>query len=664
MRTMTPAVNLHAMLRTSLEALNGGQVGTAETLLRQARRLAPASADACNILGIICAQTQRQNEAHKLLLEAVRLAPKNAQYLYNLGNVQINLSLFQEAIETFHKVLRIQPGWAEAENNLGNAYCGVYQREEARDRYRKALSIRKDYGDAYENLGNILLTLGDTTAAIESLEKARTLLPESAKLLNNLANAYAVGKQPDNASKLYDKALEGNRDFDTLKNRAILAISVREYSLAAEMLIEAVGKKNRDAVAFVLLAEAQENRELYDEAIQHYLHAKELGYSEPAIELCLGQVCTTLGDFERAVQHFETALRLEPDLTEALRALSTISNLDQSSLLVDKIKNALETLQLPDANKINLCFALGKQYDNMGMFKEAFDYYDQGNRLRLRRDYSDYDIGTYRDQVTLLIETFSSKFLSSFSAQGSESNRPIIIYGMPRSGTTLTEQILSSHSQVHAAGELTFFHELGTRLETGVCQGNWPTCLTQFDRKQLSELAQEYLDHLTKLNGTSARVTNKMPHNFMSVGLIYLLFPKAQFVHCTRKPLDNCLSIYFQNFAGSHPYAYDMKLLGQYYVEYQRLADHWKAVLPAPILEMKYEGTVADAESITRKLIGFCQLPWEDGCLEYYKTKRAVKTASVWQARQKIYSSSVDRWRNYEGYLDPLVEALGPLAAR
>lgn len=657
-----PRADLNAMLRASLQSLNNGQIGTAETLLRQVRMQAPANADACNMLGILCAQTQRQGEAHQLLLDAVRLAPKNAQCWYNLGNVQIGLGLFREAIETFHKALKLHPRWAEAENNLGNAYCGTHQFEEARDRYIKAISLRKEYGAAQENLGNVLLNLGDIETAIKSLERARTLLPESPKLLNNLANAYAVGKQPDKAAELYDKALEKSRDFETLKNRAILAITMQQYTLATELLNEAIQQRSQDAVAFILLAIAQENRELYEEAIRHYHHAKDLGYSAPAVELCLGQICSTLGDFEQAIRHYETALRLDPDLTEAMGALSSILNLDQPSLLVDKIRNALATLQLPDADRINLCFALGRQYDRMGQFEDAFTYYTQGNQLRFSRDYIDYDIALFRDQVSLLIETFSTQFLSSFSAFGCGSDRPIIIFGMPRSGTTLTEQILASHSQVHAAGELPFFHELDNRLATENCKDDWPRCLSQFDQWQFSGLAQQYLDHLDQINPGSFRVTNKMPHNFLSVGLIYLLFPKAQFIHCTRNPLDNCLSLYFQNFSGNHPYAYDLSVLGQYYVEYQRLVDHWKTVLPAPIMEMEYESTVANAESIARKLIGFCQLPWEDACLEFYKTKRAVKTASVWQARQKIYSSSVGRWENYESHLSSLIEALGPLA--
>jgi len=296
-------------------------------------------------------------------------------------------------------------------------------------------------------------------------------------------------------------------------------------------------------------------------------------------------------------------------------------------------------------------------------YAQAFDNLRRGNRLKRARDYADYRLDTFRAEVEALMALFDTDFFRQRAHLGSASERPIIIYGMPRSGTTLTEQILASHSHVHGGGELLFFGDLADRLQREArCQEAWPACLARFEPGTLAGLAQEYETLLRRIAPKARRVSNKLPHNFMHLGLIQLLFPRARYLHCRRHPLDNCLSIYFQNFTGNHPYAYDLETLGGYYREYRRLTDHWKAVLPAPILEVDYEETVTDLEGSARRLLDFCGLPWEEQCLAFHETRRAIKTASVWQTRQKVYTHSVARWRHYEPWLAPLREALGPLS--
>ena len=239
------------------------------------------------------------------------------------------------------------------------------------------------------------------------------------------------------------------------------------------------------------------------------------------------------------------------------------------------------------------------------------------------------------------------------------SKLPVFIVGMPRSGTSLVEQILASHPQVCGAGELEDAHGMTVTLAT-MLGGKiaYPACLTSAKRRHLDELAQRYLAKLSKFSRTAMRVTDKMPHNFMALGLIELLFPGAHIIHCKRDPVDTCLSIYGLEFNTNHPYADNLEHLGAYYLEYLRLMEHWKTVLSVPILEVQYEELVADQEGVSRQMVEFCGLPWDVRCLNFHQAERVVTTHSYDQVRRPIYKQSVARWKNYESHLAPLIAAL------
>jgi hypothetical protein len=230
---------------------------------------------------------------------------------------------------------------------------------------------------------------------------------------------------------------------------------------------------------------------------------------------------------------------------------------------------------------------------------------------------------------------------------------------MPRSGSTLVEQIVASHPNVFGAGELPHFHR--TAVELPAIQNtttSYPECAALMNDSTVARLADEYLTHLDALSPHADRVTDKMPENFQHLGLISLLFPHARVIHCQRDPLDTCLSCYFLDFTGWLPFTYDLTKLGQYYQQYLRLMAHWRTALPTPVLEVRYEDLVADKEAVSRRMIAFCGLDWDDACLAFHETDRPILTASHWQARQSIYKSSVGRWRRYEQHLGSLKQAL------
>lgn len=322
---------------------------------------------------------------------------------------------------------------------------------------------------------------------------------------------------------------------------------------------------------------------------------------------------------------------------------------------IDYINAILEKNGLTDHAKKGLHFAAAKIFDKQKIYDEAFKHYKAANDMVRTL----YDSVTHADKTTRLIEKFSTGFFMQMPKAENHDERPIFIVGMPRSGTSLTEQILAAHSKVYAAGELKDlsaiinFNILGSSAAESFLKD-----LDTLTIQQINAMAQTYLDKLSNLSGTALRVTDKMPQNYFLLGYIQLFFPGARIIHCRRDPMDTCLSIYFQNFIEQHQYAKSLFDIGTHYYQYERLMNHWREVLTLPYMELSYEDLVNDQENMTRKLLEFAGLEWEESCLQFHKVDRTVDTASFDQVRQPLYTKSMARWKNYEIYLDELKEGL------
>ena len=325
----------------------------------------------------------------------------------------------------------------------------------------------------------------------------------------------------------------------------------------------------------------------------------------------------------------------------------------------DAVKYLESTLQLKNIRKSGLSrihFALGKAFDISGEYDKAFHHYETGNKL-VQTNFSSY---YYRQQIDKEIDVFNKDFIKNLPTSSEQSSRPIFIVGMQRSGTSLVEQIISSHSAVFGAGELTKItmlsdDELSVILGTDM---KYPECLTVADEKTMTRLSRAYLDYLSELNNDAEYVTDKLPGNYMNLGLIQLLFPNSKIIYCNRNPLDNCLSCYFQLFSRNISWSYDLTNIGLVYNEHLRIMAHWKNVLKLPILEVQYEILTANQEEITRDILNFLDLEWEDNCLNFHENKRAVWTASYDQVRHAMYNKSSGRWKNYADYIAPLKKSL------
>lgn len=327
----------------------------------------------------------------------------------------------------------------------------------------------------------------------------------------------------------------------------------------------------------------------------------------------------------------------------------------QTGRAITMIRGCLSDPALSPVLRTELSFRLGDLLDSQGDWDAAFAAYAEGNRLR--RAAFRFDVGTTIGETDELIARWSPGH--DLPVSSIKSDRPIFIVGMPRSGTSLVEQILGSHPGVFPAGELLDIQNLAQAWQ-GPPRVDVPIFrrIEQLTAARLDSAARAYLQRLRRLDGGAARVTDKMPVNFLHLGLISLMFPEARIVHCTRDPVDTCLSCYFQNFSGSIPFAYDLRELGQFYLAYRRLMAHWQQVLRVPMRDVPYEGLVRDQEAMSRNLVNFAGLAWDDRCLRFHESKRIVLTSSNAQVRKPMYSSSIGRWKAYEKHLGPLLEAL------
>jgi tetratricopeptide (TPR) repeat protein len=348
-----------------------------------------------------------------------------------------------------------------------------------------------------------------------------------------------------------------------------------------------------------------------------------------------------------AQELFERALAADPTFAPAYSSIAAHRRMMREDTVWLQGAQALLAKPLPLDQEVQLRYALGKCFDDIGEYDLAFTCHQEANELTKRYGGS-YDSARLTALIGRIVKRCDAAFVRAARPAASDSERPVFIIGMPRSGTSLTEQILASHPAVFGAGEVRFWDGAFATLEQASRRGdNLGGCL--------GDLAEEYLQRVSGRAGAALRITDKMPANFLYAGLIHAVFPRARMIHMGRHPLDTCLSVYFQNFFNVSPYANDLGNLAHYYGEYRRIMAHWRSVLPElALLEVPYEGLVQDAQGWTRRMLEFIGLPWDPKCLQFHQTDRVVITASKWQVRQKITAASVGRWRNYEKYLGPL----------
>lgn len=638
---------------------------------RRVVALKPEFAPAHANLGMALWKLQKLDEAETASREAIRLDPNQIHAANNLALVLLAKNQLDAAVAVLHDVIRQAPQMPEARHNLALCLRALERPDEARTHLKEAVRLKPDYHEAHAELGRLAFSEKRFTDAIASFERAAQLKPDDPEAWMRLGEANWSAEKFTEVLRAVERAVKLRPDWaeaHDILGRAHMEAggSVIESSQNAEKHFrKAIHLKPDFVDAHLHLAASLRSQGIYPEALDSYRRALALAPEHPAAIGGAASMLEHLSQFDAARELLAPVLERGIDNLDLALPYAAISRYtgekEQAMELLERIL-ADEGRERP--LRMEGHFMLGKLYDGEKDYEQAFRHYHAANDL----DPEKFDIEGNGRSFETLAGYFVKETHHRRPRASNRSRLPVFIVGMPRSGTTLTEQILASHPLVHGAGELMRMDEIKKSLRDLVGEP-WPQCVDRLDRKVLDKVAQEHLDWLGRLAGGKARVTDKMPHNFLALGLIDLLFPEARVIHCQRDPMDNCLSIYFQHFNGAHAYANNLEHLGLYYHQYEQVMAHWRKVVRVPILDVRYEQMVAEPEQSARRLVEFCGLAWDDRCLRFYESGRVVSTPSYDQVRQPIYKKSVARWKRYEKFLKPLKQSLGydestdPLAA-
>ncbi len=582
----------------------------------------------------------RPREALTLYQTALQLDPRRAQTCNNLANVYLDLGEAREAVHWYDQALTLSPNDPQIQCNLANALRLAGEPAQSLNLTRRLLLRAPQLAMAHNNLGLLLMGRGEVSAAIASFREALRLGPDEVPALLNLGGALKESGQLPEALTLYSRAVELDpRRADAQEDLGYMLLESRRIEPAEATFRRALVLRPDSARAHLGLATTLRVQRRTAEAQASCERAIALEPQNPEGLALLGELHADRGSFAQARAQFERAIAVQPDFAAGYASIAHLQRMRPEDETWLAGATALLSRPLTPAQQIQLHFALGKYFDDVTRYDEAFAHYRRANELTLRAT-AGYDRGRLEALIERLISFCSPALMRTPAAAGtpSESAQPLCIIGMPRSGTSLAEQILASHPQVFGAGEVRFWDRAFAVLEREAAAG--PGQLAQ----ALPKVAHDYLAGLPAPAAAALRVTDKMPANFLYAGVIHAAFPRARFIHMQRHPLDTCLSIYFQHFFNVSPYANDLAGLVHYYTQYRRLMGYWREVLPpGTLLEVPYEGLVADAELWTRRMLEFAGLPWDPRCLEFYQTERVVITASRWQVRQKLHQGSSGR---------------------
>jgi tetratricopeptide (TPR) repeat protein len=631
----------------------------AEKQFKSILAVSPLDVPALAHLAFVLSNTQQHEKAISILNTLLKTGQNVAQTHFNLGGEYFKLEQHELAITHYQTCIKLNPNVIDAYIDCAISHRTLKNFELGELLLRQALDKDNTNARALQTLGLIYADQEDFNRALNCLEDTAGLAPNEVVYRMSFANVLTKAGLFDEAEKQWYAACEINPNHSD---------------------------------SFIGFGEFLMNQHAHDQAHECFERALTLSPKSLRVLDDMGENYQGMGNLEKALAIYDQSLALEPGRLKSLSGKANVmlehGKVAEVTALADSIVNhypnkdtgyiikarskksivgdgiAESLLSFTESenaeSKAFVHFMLGKVYDDRKDYSKAFEHYAQGNAIR--DSLLDYTQAEDRQRFDDIIEFYNEEYFTKTKAIGCNSDFPIFIVGMPRSSTTLTEQIISSHPSVMAAGEVTFWNKAKESMpRTLNVKTEYPQCVLDMDNADSIKIASLYEAMLKKITGKSSsilHITDKMPHNFLHIGLITTIFPNAKIIHTKRDPIDTCLSIFFQSFNDWHSYGFNLANLGFHYRQYERLMAHWHKVLPGKILDINYEDTTSDPEYWSRRLIDYVGLEWNDTCLAPHKLERSVKTASIWQVRQPIYKTSVARWRNYEEFLGPLIEAL------
>ncbi|HFD11213.1 MAG TPA: sulfotransferase family protein [Crenotrichaceae bacterium] len=548
-------------------------------------------------------------------MQAVKTTLKAAENLIASGKLD-------EAELLCERILNKNPHQSDALHLSGLIALNKKQYERAIQKHTQTTTINPDNPIYHYNLGQAYLRANLSDSAVKHLRKAATLKPNMASAHRDLCHILVI----------------------TGDIKTAISSGKKAVSLAPE-----------DAVTHYNLAIAYNTFGDFNSSFKSFHKASQLQPDNPRFQFDLGKAYISYGDTVAARKCFKNVIKLQPNQLVAYANMVRITKYDSPEHEdVIQLKKFLNQPQLSDQNRVDVLFSLGKIYQDCSLYDEAFSYFKEGNKLQDNK----YRFNPAEPALaaSLLIDNCTSELFSRKHKISSSTEKPIFIVGAPRSGTTLVEQILSSHHNVFGAGELHWFPETSSKLQQYLKTTlPYPNCLNKLTKSSTKKLALQYSKYTQTLANGERRITDKMPGNFLHLGFIHILFPNAKIIHCRRDPRDTCISMFCHQFPSGVPYSYDLYKLGAFYSQYERIMEHWHKVLPEDtMIEVEYENLINNQETESHRLLDFLGLKWHDNCLSFYKQKRAIHTASDTQVTKPLYSSSIGRWKNYQTFLQPL----------
>jgi tetratricopeptide (TPR) repeat protein len=691
----TTPMTLPQMLARVEQHRRQGRPDLAENLCRQVLRIDPQQPDILHLLGVIAYQLGRTAEGLALVRQAIAINPTIAPFHSNLCEMARLAKRLDEALAAGRQAVALDPALAEAQANLGIVHHELGDYDRSVECCYRALALNPHLAEVHSNLGNVLRAQGKLGEAVEAHRRAIALRPDYADGHNNLGTALRNLRRYAEAEAHHRRALALKPENPAfLTNLALAVLPQRRLEEATALLSRAAQLDSGNAPTYVLLASVLSKRKEYDRATIACERALALHPDHPEALNVLGCIAFDQGRSDAAIGYYRTVLRLEPNFAHAHNnlgnALKQFGQLDEAraahaaALAIDPqsaaahlavadlhkftaddpklaaIERLAEAIEdLGEDEQIQLHFALAKAYDDTRHHERSFAHLLHGNAKKRRQ--IDYNEKAVLDLFDRIRSVFSAEMLKRQQCVGEPSATPVLIVGMPRSGSTLIEQMLASHPKVFAAGELYDLREvIATHCDLAAMPAPYPEGVRDMPDAMLRQIGAAYATRLHSRSSEAARVTDKMPANFLHIGLLRLVLPNACIIHARRDPLDTCLSCFATLFGDDQPFTYDLSELGRSYRGYDALMAHWREVLPqGAMLEVQYEELVADFEPQARRIVAYCGLDWDDACLRFYQTERAVRTASAAQVRRPVYQSAVGRSRPYREMLAPLRQALG-----
>jgi tetratricopeptide (TPR) repeat protein len=656
--------------RRVLEALRTGKPEVAEALCREHLNLHPANVESLRLLGHALMKQRRFEEAEKTLKAAIELAPDFPPLAEDLGSTLARQRKFEEAIPFFEQAVQQAPERANAHKKLGQALAAVGRGNEADEVFKTLFEMAPELGAVA--VGAEHMRAGREGDAIECFRKELKDHPDNVDAMRFLAAIYfkrsKEGQQSKQGRKLGDAEALLQRATQIAPDFAGAWLDLGNVLVKRAKRMEAITAFKRVTVlepnngnAWERLASVTGSAGYPEQAAEAFGKAVALNPKAAGFHMGFGHALKTLGDQPASLRAYREAIRLKPDFGEVYWSMANLKIFNFEDEEVEAMEDQIKNPDLKEETDVHFRFALGKAYEDRKDYDKAWAYYHSGNERQRPLVY--YDPAAHSTEQEAIRSYFTHEFLSKAEGNGYPDEGPIFIVGLGRSGSTLVEQILASHSQVEGTEELSVLGNLSDTIGRYRREKQrFPDVLDTMRPLDWRALGLEYLDGAKRYRMTDKPVfTDKLPNNFSFVGLIHLVLPNAKIINARRHPLDSCLGNYKQLFGHGQNFTYDIYDLADYYKEYCLTMDHWNEVLPGKVLDVHYEETVTDLEGQVARILEHCGLPFEEQCVRFHETRRAIKTASSEQVRQPIYAGAMGTWRKYESHLGEWVEQLGPI---